>query len=112
MESEDVSWVKAEKGGYLAVPPEVAAKLGLEPGAELEVIEEGGRIEVRPNIHSLSRVTIEPTSRCNLTCEICIRKSWKEPMGDMDAATFDRLADELPRLRGREHGILEPGQEP
>jgi MoaA/NifB/PqqE/SkfB family radical SAM enzyme len=90
--------VKAEKGGCLAVPPEVAAKLGLEPGAELEVIEEGGRVEVRPNIHSLSRVYIEPTSRCNLTCEICIRKSWKEPMGDMDAATFDRLADELRRF--------------
>ncbi|MCJ7642854.1 MAG: AbrB/MazE/SpoVT family DNA-binding domain-containing protein, partial [Candidatus Aminicenantes bacterium] len=65
--------VKAGKGGRLAVPPEVARKLGLEPGAELEVIEEGGRVEVRPNIHSLSRVTIEPTSRCNLTCETCIR---------------------------------------
>lgn len=90
--------VKAEKGGCLAIPLEVAAKLGLEPGAELEVIEEGGRVEVRPNIHSLSRVYIEPTSRCNLTCETCIRKTWKEAMGDMDAATFDRLADELRRF--------------
>ena len=56
---------------------------------------DGGRVEVRPNIHSLSRVYIEPTSRCNLTCGTCIRNTWREPLGDMDIAVFDRLVAEL-----------------
>lgn len=90
--------IKAGKGPCLDVPPDVARKLGLEPGAELEVIVEGGRVEVRPNIHSLSRVYIEPTSRCNLTCTTCIRNTWKEPLGDMDMAVFDRLTTQLKRF--------------
>ena len=90
--------IKAGKGACLDVPPDVARKLGLEPGAELELLVDGGRVEVRPNIHSLSRVYIEPTSRCNLTCATCIRNTWAEPLGDMDVAVFDRLMTQLKRF--------------
>ena len=90
--------VKAGRDGALAVPPEVAATLGLEPGAEVELVVKNGLAEIRPNIHSLSRVYIEPTSRCNLACRTCIRNTWKEPLGDMEAATFDRLAGQLRRF--------------
>ena len=90
--------VKAGRDGVLAVPAEVAATLGLEPGAEVELVVKNGLAEIRPNIHSLSRVYIEPTSRCNLACRTCIRNTWKEPLGDMEAATFDRLAGQLRRF--------------
>ncbi len=87
--------VKADGEGRLSIPTALARKLGLEPGAELELLSAGGRTEIRPNIHSLARVYIEPTARCNLACSICIRNSWKESLGDMDRALFDRLATQL-----------------
>ena len=90
--------IKAGKGACLEVPPDVARKLGLEPEAELELLFEGGHVEIRPNIHSLSRLYIEPTSRCNLACATCIRHAWSEPLGDMCAAVFDRLIAQLKRF--------------
>ena len=84
--------------GRLIVPPELEKRLGLVPGARLEVASDHGRLEIQPNIHSLNRLTIEPTSRCNLACRTCIRNTWDEPMGDMDMAVFERLASQLRRF--------------
>jgi len=84
--------------GRLVVPPELEKKLGLTPGARLEVVTDRGRVEILPNIHSLNRLTIEPTSRCNLSCRTCTRNTWDEPMGDMDETIFDRLAGQLSRF--------------
>lgn len=95
---EKIFPVKVNEDGRLSVPPALVGKLGLEPGAELEMVANAGRIEIRPNIHSLARVYIEPTARCNLACRMCIRNSWKEPLGDMDCALFDRLATQLRRF--------------
>jgi hypothetical protein len=92
---ERIFLVKVNEDGCLSVPPALVGKLGLEPEAELEMVANGGRIEIRPNIHSLARVYIEPTARCNLACSMCIRNTWKEPVGDMEPAVFDRLASQL-----------------
>jgi molybdenum cofactor biosynthesis enzyme MoaA len=70
-------------------------KLGLASGAQAEIAANSAGIEVCPNIHSLARVPIEPTARCNLTCRMCIRNSWKDPAGDMERDLFDRLATQL-----------------
>jgi MoaA/NifB/PqqE/SkfB family radical SAM enzyme len=43
----------------------------------------------------LSKVYVEPTSRCNLMCRTCMRNVWDEPLGDMAAATFARVIDGL-----------------
>ncbi len=84
--------------GSLSVPPELEKKLGLAPGTCLEVTADHGRLEIQPNIHSLNRLYIEPTSRCNLSCRTCIRNTWDEPMGDMEIDVFERLAGQLPRF--------------
>ncbi|MEN6561534.1 MAG: radical SAM protein [Acidobacteriota bacterium] len=89
--------LKAEDG-RLAVPPGLEKRLGLAPGVSLEVTEDHGRLEIQPNIHSLSRLYIEPTSRCNLACRTCIRNTWDEPLGDMDWPVFERLAGQLGRF--------------
>ena len=94
---KDVHALRVENGA-LVVPPGLEKKLGLEPGARLEIVFNGARAEVLPNIHSLHRLYIEPTSRCNLACRTCIRNTWDEPTGDMDAETFDRLAGGLRRF--------------
>jgi MoaA/NifB/PqqE/SkfB family radical SAM enzyme len=84
--------------GRLIVPPELEKKLGLIAGSSLEVTGDHGRLEIQPNIHSLNRLYIEPTSRCNLACRTCIRNTWDEPMGDMDMAVFERLTGQLRRF--------------
>ena len=86
------------EAGKLVVPPELEKKLGLSPGARLEVVSDHGRFEILPNIHSLNRLYIEPTSRCNLSCRTCIRNTWDEPMGDMDMDVFERLVGQLGRF--------------
>src|SRR5512136_1579605 len=68
--------VGAGRDGRLEIPPGLARDLGLEPGAEIEAISRAGGVELRPNIHSLARVYIEPTARCNLSCETCVRNTW------------------------------------
>jgi MoaA/NifB/PqqE/SkfB family radical SAM enzyme len=64
----------------------------------VEVVTGIGHVEVLPNIHSLNRLYIEPTSRCNLTCRTCIRNTWDEPIGDMNIGDFHRLIGQLPRF--------------
>ena len=59
--------------------------------------------EAKPNVTPapparLAKVYVEPTSRCNLACRTCMRGAWGEPLGDMDAATFDRLLASLSAL--------------
>ncbi len=93
----DIHTLRVEDG-RLAVPPGLEKRLGLDAGAGVEVVFDGGRAEILPNIHSLNRLYIEPTSRCNLACRTCIRNTWDEPMGDMDAETFERLAGGLRRF--------------
>jgi MoaA/NifB/PqqE/SkfB family radical SAM enzyme len=86
------------KDGRLSVPHELVGELGLDPDSPIEVVIDHGRVEVLPNIHSLRRLYIEPTSRCNLSCRTCIRNTWDEPMGDMDEATFGRIAGQFSRF--------------
>lgn len=93
-----VSWAKVGKDGRLSISPELVKELGLDPDARLEIIVDHGRVEILPNIHSLNRLYVEPTSRCNLSCRTCIRNTWDEPMGDMDMDVFDRLASQLARF--------------
>jgi MoaA/NifB/PqqE/SkfB family radical SAM enzyme len=94
-ETEPSYRVKVTEDGCLAIPPFLIKKLGMEPGQEMEIVPGNSGLHILPNIHSLARVYIEPTARCNLTCRTCIRNSWKEPIGDMDRALFDRLAAQL-----------------
>lgn len=86
------------ENGALVVPPGLEKKLGLDAGSCVEIVFNGGRAEVLPNIHSLNRLYVEPTSRCNLACRTCIRNTWDEPMGDMEMAVFERLASQLGRF--------------
>jgi MoaA/NifB/PqqE/SkfB family radical SAM enzyme len=86
------------EAGRLIVPPGLEKKLGLSPGARLDVVSDHGRFDIQPNIHSLNRLYVEPTSRCNLSCRTCIRNTWDEPMGDMDMDAFERLVGQLRRF--------------
>jgi MoaA/NifB/PqqE/SkfB family radical SAM enzyme len=92
------TWELHVDDGHLVFPAGLEKKLGLALGSRLEVVLNNGRAEILPNIHSLNRLYMEPTSRCNLACRTCIRNTWEEPAGDMDAETFARLAGQLDRF--------------
>lgn len=94
-DTDDSSFKASYINGILQLPAEVVRRLGIEDGAELRINMLKDRVELLPNIHSLSKVYIEPTSRCNLMCHTCIRNTWKESMGEMDIKVFDKLTEEL-----------------
>lgn len=85
----------ADKNGNVNFSNEIKKKLGLKEGAELRFVVHKDRIELFPNIHSLSKVYIEPTSFCNLMCQTCVRNTWNEPMGEMNIETFDKIVEQL-----------------
>ncbi|GFN35261.1 radical SAM protein [Tepidimicrobium xylanilyticum] len=85
----------SDANGNIIVPDELKRRLGLKDRAELKVVVHKDRIELFPNIHSLSKVYIEPTTLCNLTCQTCVRNTWKEPIGEMSLDTFDNLVEQL-----------------
>ncbi len=43
----------------------------------------------------LTKLYIEITTACNLECQMCVRRAWDEPIGDMSLATFDALMEQL-----------------
>jgi MoaA/NifB/PqqE/SkfB family radical SAM enzyme len=100
-EKRPEEWVgrwRVRKDGSLVVPPIVAKRLGLVPGSVADIRFDRGRLEILPDIHSLARLYVEPTSRCGLSCRTCLRNTWDEPTGDMDPEVFGRLISQLGRF--------------
>jgi MoaA/NifB/PqqE/SkfB family radical SAM enzyme len=81
--------------GRIDLPSDLAKAAGAAPGVRLEVRDKDGRLEIRPDIHGLARLYIEPTTRCNLSCRTCIRNTWAESPGDMSEEVFGRIESDL-----------------
>ncbi|MEW5960238.1 MAG: radical SAM protein [Chloroflexota bacterium] len=46
----------------------------------------------------LTKLYVEITTACNLDCQMCIRRTWHEPIGQMSRETFSDLMDHVRRL--------------
>lgn len=44
---------------------------------------------------SIERLYLELTNRCNLSCEMCYRQNWQEPLGDMSTEILSSIAGEV-----------------
>ena len=77
------------------MPPELANRYGLMPGATTLLGKELHGLHLRLPVTHLAKVYIEATNRCNLTCVTCIRHSWNEPLGEMSSEVFARIIDNL-----------------
>jgi len=95
---EDGLRAYVDADGKIVVPAETRVRLGLSPAAEVMLEETPNGVTLRRPTTHLAKVYVEPTSRCNLDCRICIRNSWDEAQGDMSEGTFDRLLDGLKNL--------------
>ena len=84
-----------DENGQLVLPPETIARLGLVPGTEILMEDTAGGTMLRRAATHLAKVYVEPSSRCNLNCAICIRNSWTETQGDMTGETFRCLLQSL-----------------
>lgn len=51
-------------------------------------------------MEELTKIYVEPTSRCNLNCVTCIRHSWNEKAGDMEMSVYRLLLDGLADFPG------------
>ncbi len=91
-----------DKDGNLKLPQSILNKLGLSDSDEVKLMINGGHVEIMPNLHSLSKLYIEPTARCNLSCTTCIRNTWHEDMGEMEIGVFDSLIDQLKEFKSLE----------
>jgi MoaA/NifB/PqqE/SkfB family radical SAM enzyme len=84
--------------GRLVLPRELAMKYGLSPGTRIRIEDNANGMHLRRPVTQLARVYIEPTNRCNLSCVTCIRHSWDEPLGEMNAEVFSRIIASLRAL--------------
>ncbi len=46
----------------------------------------------------LTKLYVEITTACNLDCQMCVRRTWHEPIGQMALATFSDLMDQVHQL--------------
>ncbi|MBE3038321.1 MAG: radical SAM protein [Chloroflexi bacterium] len=99
--SKNENWVEVDEQGRLVLPPKVAEHYGIQPGAQMRLKESSKNLHLQRPITHLAKVYVEPTSRCNLTCQTCIRNAWEEPQGDMSAETWNRVFESLKVLPSR-----------
>ena len=57
-------------------------------GISYMVTETSDGLLLRPSEPLLTKIYLEPTSKCNLHCRTCVRNSWKESGGTMTMQTF------------------------
>jgi hypothetical protein len=87
--------------GSLTLPPDLARRWGLEPGARL-VIEEGRQdLRLLPPVSNLRRVYVEVTNTCSLGCRTCIRNVWDEQPGWLSLQTWGRILAGLAQFPAR-----------
>jgi MoaA/NifB/PqqE/SkfB family radical SAM enzyme len=94
MKTEDLV-TDISEDGCLVLPPDLAKRYGLIPGAKIRIEGNTNRLTLLRPVTQLAKVYIEPTNRCNLDCVTCIRHSWDEPLGAMSPETFSRIIEGL-----------------
>lgn len=104
----NTQWAQVDEDGRLRLPPELANKFGLTPGAKMRLeIRENAIYLHRPATH-LAKLYIEFTNHCNIDCLTCMRNNWDVEMGFMAEDTFASLLGSLKEI-GRPLEIMVMG---
>ncbi len=75
----------------IQLPSHLVRELGLAPGDEIRIEPNGRGLYLHPSIHTLKRVYVEVTNKCNLTCSTCMRNVWDVDYGQMSEEVFERI---------------------
>ncbi|MBN1665460.1 MAG: radical SAM protein [Anaerolineales bacterium] len=84
---------RIDDDGHLILPPEVAQRLGLTPGSEVNIAAYEHQLSISRPLTSLSRVYVEITNQCNLNCATCMRNVWQVVPGQMSLKTFGQILE-------------------
>lgn len=84
-------YARVNEHGEIVLPHQFATKLGISAGDEIRVDPNGLGLFVHPSVHTLKRVYVEVTNRCNLNCSTCMRNVWDVPYGNMSPTAFERI---------------------
>ena len=84
--------------GEIVLPAHLARDLGISPGDEIRIEPNGHGMYVHPPVHTLKRVYVELTNRCNLNCSTCMRNVWDVEYGYMSMDLFERILTNLDRV--------------
>jgi MoaA/NifB/PqqE/SkfB family radical SAM enzyme len=84
-------YARVNEPNEILLPPHMAKEMGLQPGDEIRIDANGHGLHLHPPIHTLKRVYVELTNKCNLTCSTCMRNVWDVAYGHMSEALFERL---------------------
>jgi hypothetical protein len=95
MNSQLGKWAQVDEYGRLVIPPDVTARFGLEPGAQVRIEEGKNDIRLHRPLMQLTKIYLEPTNVCNLACRMCMRNMWDEPLGRMSKETFSNFIKRL-----------------
>ncbi len=80
------------KNGRIILPDDLSKLLGgTLDGEEIEAELNDGKLLLRSSINHLSRVYLEPTNTCNLSCRTCMRNVWDETPGFMSNEIFQKV---------------------
>lgn len=82
---------RLDRAGRIALADEQLRSIGLGPGAEILLRETANGWLLLPLDPPLRKVYVEPTTRCNLHCPMCVRQYWDEPLADLSWVAYDRL---------------------
>ncbi|HLO33648.1 MAG TPA: radical SAM protein [Anaerolineales bacterium] len=86
-----IHYARVNEHNEILLPPNIAKQLGLVPGDEIRIEPNGRGLHLHPSIHTLKRVYVELTNKCNLTCSTCMRNVWDVKYGNMSDAVFGRV---------------------
>jgi len=53
------------------------------------------RLNISRSHHTLTRIYLEVTNRCNLNCRMCIRNNWNHELGSMSRKTFLKMLTDI-----------------
>lgn len=90
-----IHYARVNQDGEVVLPPQLVKDLGISPGDEIRIEPDAGGLHLHPSIHTLKRVYVEVTNKCNLTCSTCMRNVWDVKYGHMSSGTFDRILSGL-----------------
>lgn len=86
-----IQYARVNQNGEVILPSQTARELGFSPGDEIRIEPNENGIHLHPSIHTLKRVYVEATNKCNLTCSTCMRNIWDVQYGHMSRQTFERV---------------------
>lgn len=88
-----IHYARVNENNDILLPQHLARDLGLVPGDEVRVEPDGRGLRLHPSIHSLRRIYVELTNKCNLTCSTCMRNVWDVQYGRMSEKVFERVLE-------------------